>query len=315
MIRQRIEVALFAVGMVLLPLLPRRCVVLLAHGLGSLGYYCSRKQRVLARANIQLAFGKQLSRREQARIAEQSFRTFALLLLDLFWFRRSTASRVERYVVLDESFENLFRTRPAIIVTAHFGNWEALGLAIAREGYPVVSVAAPLANPFVDRALNRLRTSTGQRIIPKEGAVRRLLRELRGGAGTAMLLDQNTLPRDGGVFVPFFGLPVPISRAAVRLAARSGASIVPVFSVPQPDGSYRGYALAPIPVVRDVDEDEMTARLAKMMEQQIRENPGHWLWMYRRWKLVPEGGDREQFPWYARPIRDYELPVDGGRAG
>ena len=142
--------------------------------------------------------------------------------------------------------------------------------------------------------------------------MRRLLRELRAGAGTAMLLDQNTLPRDGGVFVPFFGLPVPISRAAVRLAARSGASIVPVFSVPEPDGTYRGYALEPVPVPRDADEDGMTAELAKMMEEQIRKHPGHWLWMYRRWKLVPEGHAGDGFPWYSRPIRDYEVPVSGG---
>ena len=136
-------------GACLIPRLPRPSVVLLARALGWLGFHCSGKQRVLALSNINLALAGVLSKGKGPHCSTvfPDFRAGparSALVQPFLGLARGA------YVLLDASFERLFRTRPAIIVTAHFGNWEALGLAIARRGYPVVSVAAPLANPFVD---------------------------------------------------------------------------------------------------------------------------------------------------------------------
>ena len=67
--------------------------------------------------------------------------------------------------------------------------------------------------------------------------------------------------------------------------------VVPVFSVPQPDGSY---AVTYEPEVaiedtgdRDADVYRITAHCTAILERWIRRHPEIWLWMHRRWKTVP----------------------------
>jgi lauroyl/myristoyl acyltransferase len=226
------------------------------------------------------------------------------VLLDLFWFGWRTHRRVGAHVSFDPSFDHYFKTAPLVAITAHLGNWEVMGLAAARHGEPAFSVAAPLDNRFVDRMLTRLREETGQQIAEQGGAVRTLLKALKHGGRTALLLDQNTLPRDGGVFVTLFGRPVPISKTAAGLASHSGAPIVFTYCVADEKGHYRAYALPPMKASgKRGDEIEITQAIAGMLESVITKHPDQWLWMYKRWKYIPDGESPEQYPFYARRLR------------
>jgi KDO2-lipid IV(A) lauroyltransferase len=315
MIRHLAEVLLFHIGFLILPLLPRRVTVGLALTLGDIGYRFARKTRRLAFWNLDIVFGDAKSASEKAALARESFRSFALTMLDLFWFGLFTERRLRRWVRFDPSCESLLNVSPLIVPTAHLGNWELLGQATALRKPGVVSVAAPLENPWVDALLSRARSRTGQRIVPRQGAARALLRALKEGGAVGLLLDQNTTPREGGGFVDFFGLPAPISLAAATLAIRCEATILPAFCVHAGDGSYVCFALDPIPAPRGADPETVTAAIARAFETGIRRHPGQWLWMYRRWKYVPVGGDRARFPRYARPIRSAELPAGDGGGG
>jgi lauroyl/myristoyl acyltransferase len=77
-----------------------------------------------------------------------------------------------------------------------------------------------------------------------------------------------------------------------------------VFCVPEADGSYRIYARPPVTEAGGEDESplDVTRRVAGAIEREIRENPGKWLWMYKRWKHVPPGAAREGYPFYSTPV-------------
>ncbi len=94
---------------------------------------------------------------------------------------------------------------------------------------PVTAVVAPLANPAVDDSFLRLRAAGGVRIIPKQERRAAVAAHLARGRYVALLLDQNVKQEDGGIFVDFFGLPIPMSNAAAVLAERTGTSITMVF--------------------------------------------------------------------------------------
>jgi KDO2-lipid IV(A) lauroyltransferase len=223
--------------------------------------------------------------------------------MDLFWFGRFTRRRIRTWVKFDPSFDHYLNASPGIAVTGHSGNWEVMGLATALRGVSLTSVATPLPNPFVNGMLNRLRQITGQQIVAREGAVKKLIAHLKAGGSTAMLMDQNTLPRDGGEFVPFFGLPVPISKAASALAKRTGAAIVFTFCLLDSNGNYTLHALPPLnPTPTDPPAYNLTKAVAQIMEEHIRKHPGQWLWMYKRWKYIPEGSPPDKYPFYARPV-------------
>ena len=117
----------------------------------------------------------------------------------------------------------------------------------------------------------------------------------------ALLLDQDTLPAEGGVFVPFFGVPVPIASAAAGLALKLRAPIIMAFCTCNSRGVYRCYC----PVVfapgeiEGMSAEAVTVRITDALEQEIRRNPGYWLWTYKRWKRRLPGVDPSRYPFYA----------------
>jgi len=300
-VRQIAESLLVCLGFCVIPFLPRKWVLGLSIWLGNRAFRVCGKLRKTAMANLDIAFGPELSQEDKERVCKGSFRTFSLVLLDIFWFGVLSGRRIPSYVRFDSSFEFYFNTRPAVVTSAHLGNWEIMGQAVALRGHPCTSVAAPLANPFVDRVLNRLRRVTGQGVAERGGAIRTLMKALRRGGRTALLVDQNILPADGGEFVDFFGLPVPVSKAPAALSARTGAGIVFIFCVGNGAGHYTAYALPPFNVGRETGlKSGATQKLAGMIESVVRKHPDQWLWMYKRWKYVPRGALLKKYPFYAK---------------
>ena len=307
--RAGLELALTKLGMFVIPVLPRRMVLLLARTLAAGAWFVARRERRIGQANLDLAYGATLTQKAKHAILRESFGTFALMLLDVFWFSRRIHERLERWMEWDVSMEPLCQKRATVGITAHLGNWELLGQSVALRGYPLASVVAPLANEKVDALFRRARAASSQNIIPQQGAVRQLLRALRADSKIAILLDQNTLPAEGGIFVPFFGLPVPVSAAGALLGLKTEAMFFFGFCLAQPDGHYRCIStgnFTPPPGDDPAAVEQITRRIAAELERVVRMYPGQWLWMYKRWKYVAPGTDRARYPFYAKPLPESE---------
>ncbi len=177
-----------------------------------------------------------------------------------------------------------------LLLTAHFGNWELLGLAHRLSGLPLTVIVRPLDSALLNRLAVRLRARTGTELIAKRLALRPALRALRRGRMVGILLDQNA-SRDEGVFVPFFGRPASTSRSLALLSVRTGTPIVPVFIHRERDGRHRIVvepALAkPASNSLDAAIAELTAECARRTEAAIRRWPEQWFWLHRRWRTSP----------------------------
>lgn len=303
------EYVMARLALAIVPRLSRETILRLARVFGRIAYGVSRHLRAVGMANLRIVYGDSKSEAALRSILLESFRDFALVLLDTFWFSRDTKERVAKYVRFGPGADTVLRPKAQVCVTAHMGNWEVLGIAFSFAGYPLTSVAAPLDNEDLNRLFNRLREGSGQRVVSKHGAIRTLLRTLKEGGKVALVLDQNTKPADGGVFVEFFGMPVPVSSAAAALALRTGAEVCVGVCLPTPDGMYE----TPPPILVETpgpgpsEEErlrEFTQRITHAVEQTVRAHPGHWLWTYKRWKYVGPGRRRDEYPFYAK-----ELPV------
>jgi KDO2-lipid IV(A) lauroyltransferase len=297
-----VEAAGFDAASAIISHLPRRVVVALAHWGAAAAWRLARRDRRIALANLRLAFGETLDDRERERIVRCSFERFLLTVLDYAWFSRHGRERLERYVTFDEALTASLDKREAwVAVTAHFGNWEIAGRYAAMRGAQLASVAKPVRNPLIDARINQARRLQGQAVVPRQGALRTLLRVLKERGVVALLLDQDTRPAEGGVFVPFFGVPVPVARAAGSLAQRLGVPLVPVFCHGEPGGRYRCHArpaLMPADMAGATPE-ELTARITAIIEAEIRAAPDQWLWTYKRWKRRQPGVDPARYPFYA----------------
>lgn len=307
-LRHAIELLLTRAALAVVPRLPRGIVVGLARGIGALVAVAARGERAVCLANLDIAFGSSKSPSEKRRIVRRSFQAFALVLLDLFWFSRHTKARIRAHVSVEpERDPGMFGPGARVCITAHYGNWEVLGMTISQHGAPLTSVAAPLANRRLDRLFISLREATGQRILSKHGALRGLLATLRGGGKIGLVLDQNTRPSAGGIFVTFFGLPALMALGPASIALRTGTPVVLTTIACDDTGRYHMPPSIPIPT-DGIDpsspdaEREFTQRIASTLESVLREAPDQWLWMYKRWKYIPPGHDGTGLPFYAKTL-------------
>lgn len=272
------------------------------------------RNRKVALANLALVFPDR-SPAAHREILKRSIQTFALSMLEVFWLSRETHARIDRLLRLDDEFVPELVDGPAVCVTAHMGNWELFGMAVARRtGQPLTSVAAAIKNHRVDELFNHLRQVTGQHVVPRKGAMRHLLKALRGSGKIALLLDQNTKPVEGGVFVDFLGRPAPISSAAALLAIRLQVPILVAFALPDGKGGYRSTTPQIVDRTALPESDAealrvLTQRIADVIAAQIRLTPEFWIWSYKRWKIRPPGSRPSDFPYYSRPIQARDLPI------
>jgi len=246
--------------------------------------------RRTALRNLEMAM-PQLGRDERRRLVDGVFRSIARLLLAFARFPRIARDNVSEWIRCEgrEHYEEgLRRGRGILFATAHLGNWELSAFAHALLAAPMHVVVRPLDNPKIDALVESRRTLLGNRIIEKKDAARGILRALAANEAVGILIDQNASLEEG-VFVDFFGVPACANAGFAKIAARSGATVIPGFALWSE--SERRYVLRfypPVEMTGDTVED--TRRLQRQLENVIREYPDQWLWIHRRWKTRPKIG-------------------------
>ena len=297
------------VGRVLLLLLaryahmiPRRAVFPLGRALGNLVMVLSPRHRRIAMDNLRLAFGGEKSELELRVIARGFHHNLAAGLLEFLRMPAMSAEEIEATNILqgtEHIDQALARGHGAILISAHYGNWETMGARLALGGYqPLNVIVRNQRDQEVTELLMGLRRGGGLRVIPRDGAIRECRRRLAKNEVVAMLIDQNAGER--GVFVDFFGKLASTVAGPAILARRTRAAIIPLFCVRQPDRTQVAEIYPPVETQRtdDVEADVIanTAIFTKIIEHAIRRHPDHWFWIHRRWKARP--------PWERENGRD-----------
>jgi len=245
--------------------------------------------RRVAMANLDMAFPA-LSEREHTRIVDGIFLSIARLLVTFARFPRLNRTNIGQWIRYEgfEHFEHaLQRGKGVLFATAHLGNWELSAFAHALLAAPMHVVVRPLDNPLIDALVARRRTMSGNKVIEKKDFARGILQALAANEAVGILIDQNA-SLDTGVFVDFFGIPACAGAGFARLAAHTGAAVIPGFALWS--DAERKFVLRfypAVPISGDVQQD--TARIHAVLERIIREYPDQWLWIHRRWKTRPPG--------------------------
>jgi KDO2-lipid IV(A) lauroyltransferase len=227
---------------------------------------------------------------DRERIIDGVFASIARLLVTFARFPRMNRQNIGswiRYEGLEHFEEGKRRGHGVLFATAHFGNWELSGFAHALLTEPMHVVVRPLDNRAVDKLVEGRRQLSGNRLIQKQDAARGILRALAANEAVGILMDQNTSLAEG-VFVDFFGVPACANVGFAKIAARSGAAVIPGFAVWEAqEARYVLRFFPPLEITGDAPQD--TQRLHALLEAVIRRNPDQWLWIHRRWKTRPAG--------------------------
>ena len=267
-----------------------------ARGLGDFMYLVDRRHRNLAIDQISRSFPDWPDEQVRA-VARESLRSIVKLGVEtVITPRRITLTSWHRQIRLDGIAPilkmQLERPGGMILVTGHYGNWEVGGFTLARLGMPVVAIARPLDNPYLDRWLRGIREHAGLKIVDKGGASGPAQEVLAGGGWVCFVADQDAGRR--GVFVDFFGRPASTFRTISLLALS--------YNVPIVVGAARRLAddftfevtasrtIQPSDWAGKDDEVQwITQEFTRELEGVIRQNPGQYFgWAHRRWKHAPK---------------------------
>lgn len=286
--RHRVEYALVLGVRAVIAWCPDQVVAAIGTTIGWLFWAIDAGHRRLAYRQLRAAFpGK--TEVECRTIARRTFLHFGRSLTALLKFSSlppaAIAARVE-FEGIERAKSALEAGRGVIFITGHFGFWELHALAHALTLPPTSVLARRLDNPYLHQLLERVRTSTGNRVIYRKGAVRRVLRALADKESVAILIDQHIQPADA-VTVTFFGRPAATTSAVAALALRTGAPVIPVFGLPAEGGRYRmlyEHPVEPPPADHPNPITEFTQRCTDVLEMYVRRHPDLWLWMHRRWR-------------------------------
>jgi KDO2-lipid IV(A) lauroyltransferase len=245
--------------------------------------------RRVAERNLALAL-PELDSARRREITSGVFRSISRVLLSFARFPSIRRENLDRWIRWEgrEHWEYALRQgRGVLFATAHMGNWELSAFAHALLAAPMGVVVRPLDNPLIDAMVERRRALSGNRPIYKKDFARSILKMLAANQAVGILIDQNAAP-ESGVFTNFFGVPACAATGFAKIAAHSGATVIPGYALwSERERRYVLKFYPPVPITGDAarDTEELQARL----EQVIRDYPDQWLWIHRRWKTRPPG--------------------------
>jgi KDO2-lipid IV(A) lauroyltransferase len=276
-------------------IIPMTCIRMISCVLGALFFSLSSKRRNIAIGNITAAFSDCKTTPEIRKIARDSFRSFFLTFLEIIKFQHlfDSEDAADRIRNSAGNLEYLFQKAKAIhdeskgciFVTPHIGNWEVLPHVSRLVGIPLVVVARPLDNEYLNDLLLKKRTASGQIIMPKRNSFFALQETLKKGKSIGLLPDQSTMK---GIFIDFFGRKATTTPVPALLAISHRRPIVVVACCRKDGGQFEGFVCDPIwPKDYESEKAEifrLTQEMNRNMERIIRKYPGQYLWMHNRWK-------------------------------
>jgi KDO2-lipid IV(A) lauroyltransferase len=275
--------------------LPRPAARMVGISIARLAYRLHSRLRHVGVRNLEIAF-PQMSSAERRRMLKAEFDNLGRLLAEFCMFPRYTRENVNDVAVY-EGLENYKAAsncgKGVLFLTAHLGGWEIGSFVHSLHGYPMRVVIRDLDNPYLNRLVERYRTLHGNSTFGKQEFARGLLAAMRAGETVGLLMDTNMTPPQG-VFVPFFGVEACTASGLARVAQRTGAAVVPAFTLwDRETGKYRVHFEPPLQLFRTGDDEAdavaNTALFTRVIEDFVRSHPDQWLWVHRRWKTRPPG--------------------------
>lgn len=170
--------------------------------------------------------------------------------------------------------------RPVVLVTGHFGNYDAPRAALIARGFNVGALYRPMSNKFFNAHYERSIARIGTPIFPRgRKGLSQMIKFLRGGGVLGFFIDNHV---GGGELIDFFGQPAPTSLSAAEMALKYDALILSVYGVRLENGlDFKIVINAPI---EHSTPEQMLEKLSQELEDMVLQHMDQWFWIHRRWK-------------------------------
>ncbi|MES2165005.1 MAG: lipid A biosynthesis acyltransferase [Pseudomonadota bacterium] len=257
---------------------------------GSLLFVVMRARRHITLTNLRLCM-PELSEDERTDIARRHFQAYSRSVWErgILWW--ASEARLKRLIKVEPGpvpVEEM-TARPTILLCPHFVCLDVAGASIAMVT-SASSMYVQQKNAAFDQVLRAGRARFKPvKLFTRQDGIKPILRALRDKLPYFMLPDMDFGEKDAE-FVPFFGIEAATLTATARIAATTGAQVMPVIATFLPD--YQGWRVKFYPVWDNYPGPDMVAatrRMNEFIEERVREAPAEYFWTHKRFKTRPNG--------------------------
>ena len=257
---------------------------------GSILFMTLRSRRHIALTNLRLCM-PELTEAERVDIARGHFQAYSRSVWErgILWW--ASEARLRRLIQIEPGPVPVaeMTSKPTILLCPHFVCLDVAGASIAMVA-SASSMYVQQKNATFDKVLRAGRARFKPvKLFTRQDGIKPILRALRDKLPYFMLPDMDFGEKDAE-FVPFFGIQAATLTATARIAATTGAQVMPVIATFLPD--YRGYRVKFYPVWDNYPGPDMVAatrRMNEFIEERVREAPSEYFWTHKRFKTRPNG--------------------------
>ena len=294
MYRNKVSYWVLVILIQLSRLISEKRLYIIANWIVRTRYQRSDKKIETVDQNISIAFGE-LTQEDKELFIEVYLRHHATTAVEMLLLLTDRFDLKSRIIDYDESAQKLkyiaksANPNGAIFLTAHYGNWELLGVFTGEIGLPMSIVRKTMRNPLIyERIITPFRTKYGHREYERKGALKGIVSGLKQGYPVGLLIDE-MIPPPNGVQVDFFSQKAYTLKSIAQLKRKYDPKIVCVFIERTEEGLFEIHIDEEnYPQKEQLDEETeiqaITQFYTTKLEMQIRKNPIQWQWMYDRWR-------------------------------
>ncbi|MFN8301812.1 MAG: lysophospholipid acyltransferase family protein [Saprospiraceae bacterium] len=275
--------------------LPFGAIYVMADGLAFLLYRVAGYRKAVVEDNLKQSFPEK-SEAERAVLVRQAYCNLADITLESIKGLTTPIPELRRRYALRnvEVVNRLLTSGRSIILTgSHCCNWEWGVITFAGwfEGH-TIGVYKPMSNKWIERWTNERRGRDGLILKSTREAFKSVEQYRDDPAVFFMLADQSPSNRQRAHWVRFFNRPTAWLHGVGEIAARENYPIVYYEVIRTRRGFYEIVFSEIVSEPSERSPGQITARYVQALEQQIRRQPGDWLWSHKRWKMKPEGNEK-----------------------
>ena len=257
---------------------------------GSILFMTLRSRRHIALTNLRLCM-PELTEAERVDIARGHFQAYSRSVWErgILWW--GSEARLRRLIQVEPGPVPVaeMTSKPTILLCPHFVCLDVAGASIAMVA-SASSMYVQQKNATFDKVLRAGRARFKPvKLFTRQDGIKPILRALRDKLPYFMLPDMDFGEKDAE-FVPFFGIDAATLTATARIAATTGAQVMPVIATFLPN--YQGWRVKFYPVWDNYPGPDMVAatrRMNEFIEERVREAPAEYFWTHKRFKTRPNG--------------------------
>lgn len=246
--------------------------------------------------NINIAFPEKS--KEEKKLIRQTFKKhFCDVFVESLKLLSISNKNIKRRFVFENDSEALLegffeQGKMVLIVLGHYGNWEYMGPGFKLwRSKPLVSAYRPLRWKTADRILKKSRERFETGMIPMKSLTREMFRLKDEVCAVLLLADQSPSLNRHAYWIEFFNKETPVFQGTEKLARKFNTPVVFVSIRKEKRGFYKAFFKLVSDAPNSLKEGELTYLHAKMLEEDIKREPGYWLWSHKRWKHSDKRGE------------------------